>query len=442
MVPRFADYRQHVAELYAAALAAADPETAVSAHLHITNSQLRIGQEQHYDLGRGRVFLVSVGKAAVPMAQAASRRLGRALHAGIVVAKTLPDTIDLPPVVAIHTGNHPVPGPNSLAATTAVHDLLQTTTAADLVLCLISGGASALLSQPLVSLADWQALNQALLASGCPIDAFNTVRRQLDAVKGGGLADWAAPAQVASLILSDVVGNPLAIIGSGPTVPGSDTPADALAVLDRYAVAQRLDSAVFRRLQDALRQRPSPQTSSSLPPIIVGDVRQAAQAAQARAAELGFTAQLLTARLEGEAREVGRVAAAIAKDLPPQHAFLLGGETTVTLTGSGLGGRNLETALAAAISLAGHERVALASLATDGEDGPTDAAGAIVTGGTAVRAEQANLSPQAFLANNDSYHFFHQLDQRTAGTAPPSLLQPGPTGTNVNDLVILLSYGS
>ncbi|MCA9874513.1 MAG: DUF4147 domain-containing protein [Anaerolineales bacterium] len=439
MAPYFADYPEHVLKLYQAALAAADPATAVSAQLQITGSDLLIGGQQHYDLRQGNIFLVAVGKAAVPMAQAASQALGATPHTGIVISKTLPARLTLPEVITVYTGNHPVPGPDSLAATTAVHDLLQTTAAQDLVLCLISGGASALLSQPLVSLADWQALNRALLVSGCPIAEFNTVRRQLDAVKGGGLADWAAPARCISLILSDVVGNALPFIGSGPTVPGSDTPADALAVLDRYDMAKKLANLLFRRLQIALAQRPSHRTTDPPPHFIIGDVQQAAQAALLRAAQSGFTTQLLTARLEGEAREVGRVAAAIAKDTPPDHCLVLGGETTVTLSGDGLGGRNLETALAAAISLAGEPRVVVASLATDGEDGPTDAAGAMVTGETAVLAQQANLLPRAFLNNNDSYHFFQTLDQQTTGS-PPCLLRSGPTGTNVNDLVFILRY--
>jgi glycerate 2-kinase len=428
--------------MFHAALAATDPATAVAAHLQLAQHNLIIAQQQHYDLNQGRVFLVSVGKAAVPMAQAASQTLGPALHAGIVVAKTLPTNANLPPdKIAVYTGSHPVPGPDSVRAATAVQRLLQTTTANDLVLCLISGGASALLSQPLVSLDDWQTLNRALLASGCAIDEFNTVRRQLDAVKGGGLRRWAAPAACHSLILSDVVGNPLAFIGSGPTVVGDDTPADALAVLARYGMADRLATAVSQRIHAALSQQPPAANLPAATHIIVGDVRQAALAAQTRAVALGFSAHILTAQLEGEAHEVGRVAAAIAKDAPPNHCLILGGETTVTLSpGGGLGGRNLETALAAAIALAGEPRTAVASLATDGEDGPTDAAGAVVTGETAVLAHQVHLNPHTYLHQHDSYHFFQQLDQRAAGSVPPSLVQTGPTGTNVNDLIFILSY--
>ncbi|MBK8985916.1 MAG: DUF4147 domain-containing protein [Chloroflexi bacterium] len=441
MFPRYEEYRRHVLALFQAALTAVDPAAAVHAHLHLTSQALISGPHQ-YDLAQGRIFLVSVGKAAVPMAQAASQALGAALHAGIVVAKTLPAELTLSPdKIAVYTGSHPVPGPDSLRAAAAVHTLLQTTAANDLVLCLISGGTSALLSQPLVSLADWQALNRALLASGCAIEEFNTVRRQMDAVKGGGLRRWAAPARCISLILSDVVGNPLPVIGSGPTVVSDDTPADALAVLARYGVAERLDTAVYQRIHAALSQQPPPP--AALPPaahVIVGDARQAALAAQNRAAELGFTAQILTAQLAGEAREVGRVAAAIAKDTPPNHCFILAGETTVTLSGAGLGGRNLETALAAAVALGGQPQVVLSSLATDGEDGPTAAAGAVVTGETAVYAHRCHLDPVAHLHRHDSYPFFQQLDQHTAHRTPACLVQTGPTGTNVNDLIFILRY--
>lgn len=438
--------RQHVKWLYQAALEAANPATAVAHNLQRSGADLIIGQKQRYRWKTGRVFLVSVGKAAAPMAEAAERILGEALHAGVVISKTGPvaprrGTSRL----AFYRGNHPVSGAESLAATTAVRHLLNDTTAADLVLCLISGGTSALLTQPLISLEDWQALNQTLLASGCPIDAFNLVRRQLDAVKGGGLAHWAAPARCISLILSDVVGNPLAAIGSGPTVFSEETAEEALAVLDQYQIEQRLETAVYQRLRQALTTSPRP-TSLAQPSAthhIIGDVRLAAEAALVMAADLGFTPQLLTTHLEGEAREVGRVAAAIARDTPPDHCLILGGETTVTLRGEpGRGGRNLETALAAAIALEGTPGVLLASLASDGEDGPTDAAGALVWGETAVVARQHHLNPLAYLNRHDSYTFFQQLDHQAGTDHPPTLLQPGPTGTNVNDIILILSYAS
>ena len=447
---QFSHYRNHIDELVYAALDAADPETAVSRHLKRQNQTLIINNQEYFDLTQGRLLLVSVGKAALPMLDAASAIIGDGLTAGIAVTKVIPPEYQpTHPAIQIHRGSHPVSSQESIDATTAVHHFLQQTEANDLVLCLISGGASALLTQPLVSLADWQALNQALLASGCTINEFNTVRRQLDAVKGGGLSRWAAPARTISLILSDVVGNPLEFIGSGPTVPGTDTPADAMQVLAQYDIANQVKEAVWAVISEQLSVKSEPLLVNSVAqPVnhIIGDVRKAAEAALAKAQELGFTTQLLTVRLEGEAREVGRIAAAIAKDTPPNHCLILGGETTVTLHGSGKGGRNLETALSAAIALenwpqtshAEPVEVAVASFATDGEDGPTDAAGAVVTGNTVVTGKTIHLNASQYLHNNDSYHYFKQLDEEK--TANATLIQPGSTGTNVNDLVIILTY--
>jgi glycerate 2-kinase len=340
-------------------------------------------------------------------------------------------------------GSHPVSDERSITATETIIEQLSRATANDLVICLISGGTSALLTKPRLPLADWQMLNQALLASGCTIHEFNTVRRQLDAVKGGGLAHFAAPATVISLILSDVVGNDLAVIGSGPTVAVQETAADALAILERYHITNAVETAVWQRIVATLEAQQGPQPT--MPPVhhhIVGDVRQAALAATEKAEQLGFKAQLLTAYLEGEARTVGRLMAAIAKEMPPGHGFILGGETTVTIRGAGVGGRNQETALAAAIALDGWADTAVACFATDGDDGPTEAAGALITGDTMAYGRQVGLNGRAALDNNDSHTFFSQLDQkcRQAGHNAEHLLQTGPTGTNVNDLVFILRY--
>jgi hydroxypyruvate reductase len=316
-----------------------------------------------------------------------------------------------------------------------VIELVKGATAGDLVLCLISGGASALLTRPVIPLADWQEVVDRLLASGCTIQELNGVRKQLDEVKGGGLARMIAPAACVSLILSDVVGNPLDVIGSGPTTPNPESAAAALAVLERYGMREKLPAATWVHVENYLMQ----QMDSVLPAgegvqhVIIGDVRQAAEAAAGAAAEMGFTAQVLTAQLEGEAREVGRVAAALAKDAPVNSCLILGGETTVTLRGDGMGGRNQELALAAAIALDGVPDVALASFATDGDDGPTGAAGAVVTGETAGLAHARQFDPHDYLARNDSYTFFNQLG---------GLIRTGPTGTNVNDLVLILKYMS
>lgn len=430
---QFADHSTHLQAILQAALDQADPQTAVYHHLHKKDGQLHLGPHT-VELGSGRLFILSLGKAAVPMALAALDVVGEtAVAGGGILTKHLPDT---PLPLPAYVGSHPVPDDQSVMATTAVLEPLAALTEKDLVLCLISGGASALFTRPRLPLDDWQALNQALLASGCPIQAVNTVRRQLDAVKGGGLARWVAPARITSLILSDVVGNDLAAIGSGPTVASRETPAQALAILQRYAVERFLDTAVAQTitttLQHLTQTRPTPPTNI-IDNLIIGSIQQAAQAAAARAEALGFQTRLLTTRLEGEAREVGQFAAALASDAPAQSATLLGGETTVTLRGNGIGGRNLETALAAAINLAGWPQRTITSFATDGDDGPSGAAGATVTGQTVRDGDTA----VTFLDSNDSYTYFQQLDAAGHG---PHLINTGPTGTNVNDLIVILNY--
>jgi hydroxypyruvate reductase len=455
----FDNYRQHTEELFAAALAAADPGHAVRSLLNRNDRRLQIGDSQ-VEIGQGRVFLVSVGKAALTMAEAATEVLGDTLFAARVISKRGGQEAQNSPMMGIPNvqlmeGSHPVSGEDSIQSTAQVIELLGQTTEKDLVICLISGGASALLTQPAVSLSDWQDLINALLASGCTINELNTVRRQLDRVKGGGLARIAAPARCISLILSDVVGNPLEAIGSGPTVILSESPAEALDILNRYEIANAIETAAYERLTAALLAQESAEEIA--PPaneiFIVGDVKMAAQAAMAKAIDLGFVAQIVTVHLEGEAREVGRFAAAIAKDTLPGRCLILGGETTVTLQGDGLGGRNLETALSAAIALSDWPRTAIASVATDGEDGPTPAAGAVVSGGTVPYATENNLPAQDYLDRNDSYSFFMELDAlineesqiepQESGNIidlPPCLIVTGSTGTNVNDLLFILTY--
>lgn len=431
-MPTYSNYRNDLRQLIAATLAAADPYAAVQRHITRAGNHIEIGGRP---VQAARIFLVAVGKAALPMAAAATAALGDRIQGGIAIAKRdgAGAAISLAPPLRTFFAAHPVSDEAGVAATTAVLEMVAEAAAEDVVLCLISGGASALLCQPLIPLVEWQALTESLLASGCTIQEFNTVRKQLDKVKGGGLAAAAAPARCITLILSDVVGNPVDIIGSGPTVTDSHTAADAAAILQRYGVENAAAKA-------ALRAREGEQ-SMVLPtmPLIVGDVRTAAEAACKRAAALGFSPLLLTSHLEGEAREVGRFAAALAKDMPAQSCWLLGGETTVTMRGTGFGGRNQEVALAAAIAAEGVSNIAIASFATDGDDGPTQAAGAVVTGETAAVARAAGLSPTADLAQNDSGTFFRTLDQQRTGH-PPTLITTGLTGTNVNDLVFILKY--
>jgi hydroxypyruvate reductase len=452
---RYQDYRQHVEQLMSAAISAADPTEAVGRFLARVGTVLHIG-DLTYDLEQGHVYLVSVGKAAAAMADSAIQILGNDLHSAAVISKKGSETATRfagrhQPALILLEGNHPVSGAESVRATQAVIHMLAQTGVNDLVLCLISGGTSALLTLPIISLSDWQSLTNALLASGCTINEMNTVRRQLDRVKGGGLAQMAAPAHCMSLILSDVIGNPLQAIGSGPTLFVDETAVDAITILKRYAIMEYLDTDVWERIISALEQPPraAQLAEQHNDHIIVGDVRQSATSVLAKAMQLGFIAQVLTARLEGEAREVARVAAAIAKDMPLGRCLILGGETTVKLNADGLGGRNLELALAAAIALDGWSDIVLASFTTDGEDGPTSAAGAVVSGDTVEYGRHLGLDPVAFLDRNDSFHFFQHLDEsfRQVDVAdgseqylPITLLTPGPTGTNVNDLLIILTY--
>lgn len=428
-------YTQDVQQLVTAVLTAANPQTAVSQHLHHANKTIFIDQ-QAYDLANGRIFLISVGKAAVPMAQAAVNILGDSLHAGICLTKESSNLSEpeFPDNIQFYTGEHPVSGKKSVAATTAVFQLLTQTTADDLVLCLISGGCSALLTQPVLPLDEWQRLNNALLASGCTINEFNTVRRQLDAVKGGGLAQWAAPAQVATLILSDVIGNDLKAIGSGPTIVTNETSEPATAVLDQYQIQQKIPPQIWQAIQTHLQKATPSELPKQGQTSIIGDVRLAATALATAAQELGFTTQILTTHLQGEAREAGLFAAAIAKDMLPAHCMILGGETTVTIRGDGIGGRNLELALSAAIGIENLPNTVIFTLATDGDGGPTHCAGAMVCGETVGYGRNQNKDAQTYLNNNDSYTYFQALDNH--------LIITGPTGTNLNDVTCILTYPS
>lgn len=452
--PRYVDYRRHVDELVTAGIGAADSELAVSGFLKKEGRTLSIGREpeiEHIDLDQGRVFLVASGKAAVPMARAALRVLGDDLEAGIIITKDIgqgevgvakEDEFAGRPVKIIAAG-HPVPDERGIDGTKAVVEMLSAARREDVVLCLISGGTSALLTQPLMPLEDWRKLVELLLKSGCTINEFNIVRRSVDRIKGGGLARAASPATCYGLILSDVVGNPLNMIGSGPTVPDEDLVVSAVQVLGRYDIARQLEREEWGRLALALNQArylhkaPRPSVRN----FIVGDVRGAATAVLVAAIRLGFVGQVLTTHLDGQAREIGRLTAGIGRDLPPGQCLIMGGETTVTIRGKGVGGRNQELALSAAIALERHPHVAVFSFSTDGEDGPTPAAGAVVTGETARLARSYGINPMAHLMDNGSYSFFARLDEVSRGRVEPHLIVTGPTGTNVNDLVVILSYG-
>jgi len=444
-----APWGESVARILSASLHAADPAAAVARKVVRHDDSLVIA-EQVYDLpAQRKVWVVGAGKAGVSMSGELSKILGERLSGGIVIIKEAHQNLlgfEYPKGLQIFEASHPLPDERGVRATQAMMELLRACRPEDLVICLISGGASALLAAPVpgVTLKDLQALTHLLLACGASINQINTLRKHLDQMKGGQLARLAYPASIAGLILSDVVGNPLDVIGSGPTVPDNTTFEDAYSVLESY---QLLDQAPRSIVDHILRGRrgETPETPKPGDPVfghvqnvIIGSNLQAAEAALLQARTEGFNSLLLTAYLQGEARQAGRLLAAIVRQIvatgqpvPRPACLVAGGETTVTLQGDGLGGRNQELALGAVADLDGVPDVALVTLATDGGDGPTDAAGAVVTGDTMLRARKLGLRPEEYLRRNDAYHFFHALGD---------LIVTGPTGTNVNDLVFLFVF--
>jgi hydroxypyruvate reductase len=386
-----------------------------------------------------RIYTLGIGKAASAMTRAVADVLGPRLTAGLVVTKHKPEWSI--PGVDIIEGGHPIPDERSLDAGKKIEEFVSSLGADDLLICLISGGGSALVTSPVegVSLQDMQSLTASLLECGAQIDEMNLLRRQLDRLKGGGLARMAAPAQVVSLILSDVVGNSLESIASGPTVPDPTTAEDALAVLDRYKLVKRTAPNIIKVLKQ-MKKTPEPEKNlfSRIHNIIVGSNLIAAQAALKQAEEEGFHPYLFRTDLQGEAREVARDlsiqlrwAWKMGDPAPRPACIVAGGETTVTIQGNGRGGRNTELALASVSELADFPDVMLVTLATDGEDGVTDAAGAVVTGNTWRQGLALDMNATEFLNRNDSYSYFDKLDD---------LLKPGPTGTNVNDLTFLFTF--
>jgi len=434
--------RAAATELQQAALDAVDPAAGIERHVRREGDDLILAGRRYKLDDYQRVFVIGGGKAAVPMMTATAAILDDRLDQGVLVTKYGhsegvgsssvfdPSTRD----VQIIEAGHPVPDDNSVRGAQAVANLASRATAQDLVICLISGGGSALLTLPVPSLtlSDLQELTDALLRSGATIDELNAVRKHCSRIKGGNLAQLAAPADVITLILSDVVGDPLDVIASGPTVPDTTTTADAREVLERYDIDT--DDEDFSFLQET--PKPGDVVFEHVHHVLIGSNRQAAKAAVTKANQLGFDALLLSTYVEGEAREVARVAAGLAKGMhtygdpiSPPACLVWGGETTVTVRGQGKGGRNQELALAAALALEGWSQVLVMALATDGTDGPTDAAGAVATGDTIGRARELGLEPWAALESNDSYHFFEALGD---------LIFTGPTGTNVNDLLFVL----
>jgi glycerate 2-kinase len=435
-----------------AALSAVDPYLAIRQKVRIERSGLIIAGQQ-YELDKfKRVVIIGIGKAAFPMAAAMEEILDDWLETGIILTKDgytasasrmgqgrLQRT-------RIFVSGHPLPDARGVTAAQEISHLLQSLNNNDLVIFLISGGGSALLNSPVigVTLDDLQKFTNLLLRSGATINQLNTLRKHLDLVKGGGLARLAYPAVMVTLVLSDVIGDPLEVIASGPTVADISTFEDAWSVIEQFNLETEIPVSIHSYL-DQGRRGEVPETLKPGAPVfdrtqqlIIANNYQAVSAAARQAGESGLEALILTSFLQGEAREAGRMMAALARQIratgepvKPPACLIAGGETTVTIRGDGKGGRNQELALASLSELAGLSKVVLVALATDGGDGPTDAAGAVVTGESLERALSMGLDPQKFLERNDAYPFFEKLGD---------LLLSGPTQTNVNDLTILFAF--
>jgi len=374
------------------------------------------------------------------MAMAAQRALGGRIAAGWVNVKNGSGRSRRPSRIVLHECGHPVPDERGIAGAERIAEIVHSAGRNDLVLCLISGGASALLPLPAppITLEEKQETTRLLLASGADIHEINTLRKHISRIKGGELARLAWPARVESLLLSDVIGDDPGVIGSGPTAPDASTFGDALRILDRYRIRKRVPASVRARIEQGARGE-IPETLKPGDPIlarvrntVIGSNRLALAAAARRARELGFRMMVLASEIQGETREVARMHAAIAREicrigqpLRPPACVISGGETTVTLHGRGLGGRNQEFVLAAAMDIAGLPETVIFSAGTDGTDGPTDAAGAIADGATLSRKPNAG----EYLANNDSYYYFETLGD---------LVKTGPTHTNVMDVHLIL----
>lgn len=439
-----------VAAILAAAIHAVDPAAAVRQHVHRSGDLVLIDTKTFNLAEFDHVYIVGAGKAAYPMTTTLAAILDGYVTGGAVVTKygygraseNTPESI---PVEILESG-HPIPDEHSVAAAQQIVDILAIATARDAVFVVISGGGSALMTLPVagVTLTELQHITSLLLASGATINEINTVRKHIDRVKGGGLVRACHNATVITLMLSDVVANPLDVIASGPTMPDTTTFADAYTVLQRYQLLTKAPASIVKHIEAGIGGAIPENVQAHDPAmlnvthVIVGSNRQAAEAAVTMARTFGYQTLLLTTQLQGEASECGIFLASILREeadvngpLPVPAMIIAGGETTVTIRGAGSGGRNQELALAAVEQVAGLPHVMLVALATDGGDGPTDAAGAVITGQTCQRAISLGLDPRAYLRNNDSYTFFSSL-----GDA----LMIGPTQTNVNDLVLLFCW--
>ena len=439
--------RTEAKAIFRESLRSVNPYGAVKNFMRVENGRLILGKEgqeqKAFELKEfNRIVLVGGGKATAPMAKAMEALLGDMIHTGMINVK-YGFTEELSVTQTVEA-SHPLPDENGVKGTAAIMDFLAKAGDKDLIISLISGGGSALLCQPArgITLSEKQTVTGMLLDCGASIDEINAVRKHISAAKGGQMARAAFPATVINLMLSDVVGDKMDVIASGPFVPDSSTFEDALGILRKYDLKD-VPESIVRRLEDGSRGRIADTPKAGDPVflyvsnIIVGSNMLALEAAQEKAKEFGYNTLILSSLIEGETRDVARVHCAILREIcrtgrpmAKSACIISGGETTVTIRGKGLGGRNQEFCLASAIEIAGlpHKMVVLSG-GTDGNDGPTDAAGAVVDPHTVERGKSAGLSAIEHLNNNDAYHFFEKTED---------LLMTGPTNTNVMDVRLLL----
>lgn len=427
--PALQKKRQHILEILTAALAAVNPYPLVSScfnqhefsfnHTHLTLTDYK------------NIYLIGFGKASRPMVQAITDNIS--IRKGVIITNT--DTPSPPlPSIKVHIGGHPLPNEGSITGTKHIISLLEQTTPKDLVITLISGGGSALLCQPRIPLDQMQHLTKKLLQSGADITEINTIRKHLSTVKGGQLIRH-SKAPLLSLILSDIVNDPIEFIASGPTTPDTTTFHDTKTILKRYKLWENIPENIKHIIRDGINRtipetpKPHDPQFSHVKNLIIGNNKAACDAAKHKAAQLGYFPHIISTAITGEAQQVGKnLAEKILINKKPRSALIAGGETTVTVQGAGKGGRNQELLLAMVPQLS-KKNIAVASFATDGVDGVTDVAGAIADSHTLTRAHSLNLSINQALHNNDSYHVFSSLQDT---------LISGPTGTNVMDIQILL----
>ena len=439
--------RKELYSIFHAGVEAVNPYRLVLEAVRLDDRSLKI-ENISYDLNHFKnIIVIGAGKATAPMAQAIESILGRFITDGRIIVK-YGHAAKLKRIKVMEA-SHPVPDEAGVKGTEEIIRMLKQADEDTLVICLISGGASALLVSPAprITLGDKKIVTELFLKAGASIEELNTVRKHLSKVKGGRLAQIAYPATVVTLMLSDVIGDRLDVIASGPTVPDPTTFQNAMAAIEKYSLKDRLPAKVLKLLMQGVKRKikDTPKGDESFfkktKAVVIGSLKHAIASAREKAISLGFSAEVVTDELRGEARDAARYLAARAVEVQNSLSkgakpccLISGGETTVTVKGNGLGGRNQELSLAFAMEIEGIKGIAMLSADTDGIDGPTDAAGAIVDGNTTALAREFDIIPEIYLENNNSYNFFKRLDSVSKRSYH---LITGPTGTNVMDMQII-----